>query len=223
VLVHCHGGCSQAAVIRALRDLGLWPEPEKGLDTRRIDREYNYTDEYGAALYQVVRTVPKGFFQRYPDGRGGWINRKHPRQVLYHLDEVLRAQIVFLCEGEKDADRLRESGFIATTNAGGANAPWLPQYTEALQGRDVILVPDSDSPGRKRVLTIARALLGRATRIRVQEVNEGKDISDWFDRGHSELELIELIEKGKNKDGTRTGNGTGFRETVEGVGAEGQR
>jgi hypothetical protein len=26
VLLHCHGGCSQEAVITALRDLGLWPE-----------------------------------------------------------------------------------------------------------------------------------------------------------------------------------------------------
>ena len=29
VLVHCHAGCSQTAVITALRDLGLWPEQEQ--------------------------------------------------------------------------------------------------------------------------------------------------------------------------------------------------
>lgn len=27
ILVHCHGGCSQAAVLGTLRDRGLWPEP----------------------------------------------------------------------------------------------------------------------------------------------------------------------------------------------------
>jgi CHC2 zinc finger len=29
VLVHCHSGCPQEAVIAALRDLGLWPEQER--------------------------------------------------------------------------------------------------------------------------------------------------------------------------------------------------
>jgi hypothetical protein len=39
------------------------------------------------------------------------------------LPEVLEAPIVFVVEGEKDVETLREHGFIATTNAGGAKAP----------------------------------------------------------------------------------------------------
>ena len=201
VLVHCHAGCAQAAVIAALKDLGLWPNREQGLERRRVVAEYSYTDEHGDLIYQVLRTDPKGFFQRYPDGTGGWINRKHSRQVLYRLAEVVKAPIIFLCEGEKDADRLRDHGFVATTNAGGAKAPWLPQYTEALRAREVILVPDNDPPGRQRVLTIARALLGYARRIIVLQLRDGKDISEWFDRGHSEVELVEQIEKQIEKKG----------------------
>jgi len=162
------------------------------MQQRAVAAEYNYGDERGHLLYQVVRTAPKGFFQRCPDGCGGWINRKHPRQVLYRLAEVLRAGIVFVCEGEKDVDRLRDHGFIATTNAGGANAPWLPQYTEALRSREVILIPDNDRPGRRRVVTIARALLGNAARIRLLELPACKDVSDWFDQGHSEIEFLQL-------------------------------
>jgi putative DNA primase/helicase len=195
VLVHCHAGCSQAAVIAALKDLGLWPERDKRLERRCVVAEYNYTDESGSLIYQILRTEPKGFFQRYPDGLGGWINRKHPRQVLYRLSEVVKAAVVFVVEGEKDADRLREHGFVATTNAGGAKAPWLPQYTETLCGREVILLPDNDPPGRQRVLAIARALLGRAARIIVVRLPEAKDISEWFDLGHRELELLELIDR----------------------------
>jgi DNA primase (bacterial type) len=195
VLVHCHAGCAQVAVIAALKEFGLWPDQDKRHERRRIVAEYNYTDEYGSLIYQVLRTDPKGFFQRYPDGTGGWINRKHSRQVLYRLPEVVKAPIIFLCEGEKDADRLRDHGFVATTNAGGAKAPWLPQYTEVLRSREVILVPDNDPPGRQRVLTVARALFGHAAPIIVLELSDGKDISEWFDRGHSEVELVELIEK----------------------------
>jgi putative DNA primase/helicase len=193
VLVHCHAGCAQAAVIAALKALGLWPTGECNLK-HTIIAEYDYTDEAGTMLYQVVRYQPKDFRPRYPDGAGGWVYRKHPRQVLYHLPEVLKNTVVFVVEGEKDADKLREYGFVATTNAGGAKAPWLPAYTEALRGCEVILIPDNDPPGRSRVLTTARALLGHAAQVIVLTLEGTKDVSDWFDQGHSELELIYQIE-----------------------------
>jgi putative DNA primase/helicase len=192
-LVHCHAGCEQIAVIDALKARGLWCE-ETTEPKRIITETYSYTDEAGQLLYQVCRTEPKGFFQRRPNAYGCWINKKSPRQVLYRLSEVLEAPIVFVVEGEKDVETLRDQGFVATTNAGGANAPWLPQYTECLRGREVILLPDNDAPGRRRVVTIARALLGHAGRIIVLELRDGKDVSDWFERGHSELELVALVE-----------------------------
>jgi DNA primase len=155
---------------------------------------YDYTDEHGNLLYQVVRYQPKDFKQRRPDGCGGWIWRKGARQVLYRLPEVLEAPIVFVVEGERDVETLRSQGFVATTNAGGAKAPWLQDFTESLGGREVILIPYNDAPGRARVLTIARALLGKAARLVVLELEGGKDITDWFARGHSETELIALVE-----------------------------
>jgi rhodanese-related sulfurtransferase len=194
ILVHCHAGCDQRAVVAALRSRGLWPE-KKRQDRGTIVDCYNYTDENGDLLYQIVRLVPKNFLQRYPDGRGGWIWKKHRRQVLYRLREVMEAPIVFVVEGEKDVETLRSYGFVATTNAGGADAPWLPAFTDALRGREVILIPDNDQAGRKRVIGIARALLGHAARLIVLELEGGaKDVTDWFDRGHSELELIANLE-----------------------------
>lgn len=189
----CHAGCPQIAVIGALKARGLWPEHERrqgGL----IVATYDYTDEHGNLLYQVVRYQPKDFKQRRPDGCGGWIWRKGARQVLYRLPEVLEAPIVFVVEGERDVETLRSQGFVATTNAGGAKAPWLQDFTESLGGREVILIPYNDAPGRARVLTIARALLGKAARLVVLELEGGKDITDWFARGHSETELIALVE-----------------------------
>lgn len=193
VLVKCHAGCTQTAVIDALKAKGLWPEHQRRQDSV-IVATYDYRDEAGQLLYQVVRTEPKGFFQRRPDGSGGWINRKGQRQVLYRLREVLEAPIVFCVEGERDVETLRDNGFVATTNAGGADAPWLQQYTEALRGREVVLIPDNDTPGRKRVARIARALLGNVERLVILELEDGKDVTDWFARGHSELELITLLD-----------------------------
>ena len=193
VLLHCHAGCAQADVIDALKDRGLW-QSERLANRPEIIAAYNYTDERGNLLYQVVRTDPKGFFQRYPDGSGRWINKKCERQVLYRLPEVLESPIVFVVEGEKDCETLRSSGFVATTNAGGAQARWLPSYTETLAGREVILIPDNDAPGRKRGLNIARALIRRVARLVVFEVEGAKDITEWFVCGHSEVELIAQID-----------------------------
>jgi len=196
VLLHCHAGCRQRDVIEALKARGLWPERPANR-RREIVATYDYDDEAGHVLYQVVRTQPKSFFQRRSDGHGGWIYRKNKRQVLYHLREVIEAPIVFVVEGEKDVETLRSQGFVATTNAGGAEAPWLPEFTAALAGREVILIPDNDRPGRERVARIARALLGRVTRLVILELENVKDVSEWFERGHSELELIELVENGQ--------------------------
>jgi hypothetical protein len=197
VLLHCFAGCAQRSVIDALMAVDLWESNQRSPKPRpRIVATYDYTDEGGILLYQVCRTESKDFPQRYPDDRGSWIWKKHPRQVLYHLPEVLEAPIVFVVEGEKDVETLRQHGFVATTNAGGAKARWLPSYSEALAGREVILIPDNDAPGRQRGLTIARALAGRTARLVVFEVEGAKDIAEWFDCGHSEVELIAHVETG---------------------------
>jgi putative DNA primase/helicase len=195
VLLHCHAGCAQREVIDALTARGLW-EPERGAEPRVV-ATYDYTDEDGNLLYQVVRYQPKDFKHRRPDGRGGWIWRKGRRQVLYRLPEVLEAAIVFVVEGEKDVETLRSHGFVATTNAGGAKAPWLAEFTESLVGREVILIPDNDRPGIERAARIARSLLHRVMRLAILELDGAKDVSEWFEKGHGELELIELLEKGQ--------------------------
>src|ERR1035437_6653721 len=150
ILLHCHAGCSQRDAVEALKARGLWEAAPATTWARRIVAAYYYTDAAGELLFQVLRFEPKDFRQRRPDGRGGWIWKKG-EQVLYRLPEVLEAAIVFIVEGERDVETLRAHGFVATTNAGGAKAPWLSSFTESLRGREVILIPDNDPPGRARV------------------------------------------------------------------------
>jgi len=199
VLVKCFAGCPQCEVIAELRKRDVWePESHPLSFSQRIECTYNYTDELGKLLYQVVRMrAPKDFRQRYPDEArsDGWCWKKYPRQVLYHLPEVIEASILFLSEGEKDVETMRSHGFCSTCEAGGCNASWLDSYTEVLAGREVNIIPDNDGPGWARATKIARALLGHAARIRILDLpREVKDISEWFGRGHSECELIAKLE-----------------------------
>ncbi len=212
LLVHCHVGCRQEDVIAALQERGLWPEYRHDSNSehsgrirhcaedRHIVAEYSYTDEAGALLYQVLRYEPgrdgkkKEFSQRQPDGRGGWIWQKSKRQVLYHLREVLDAAIVFVVEGEKDVEALREHGFVATCNAGGAGK-WLADYNPILRGKSVVVVPDRDAPGRAHARTIVQGIRRYVASFVVIDLEDAKDISEWFERGHSETELIEILEE----------------------------
>jgi hypothetical protein len=72
----------------------------------------------------------------------------------------------------------------------------LPEFTAALAGREVILIPDRDITGYSRVKRIARALLNKVPRLVYLELEgEGiKDVTDWFNAGHSELEFIAQLD-----------------------------
>ena len=158
----------------------------------KIVAEYDYTDEKNSLLFQVVRIEPgpnghkKTFRQRRPDGKGGFIwNMDGVQKVLYRLPEVLQAELVLIPEGEKDVDNLRELGFTATTSPGGAEK-WLEDYNKALAGRDVVLPPDKDEPGRKHIEKIAKSLKGIAKSVKVLELPglpDKGDVSDWIEAG----------------------------------------
>jgi len=149
---------------------------------------YPYKDEAGQLLFEVVRKMPKDFRQRRPDGAGGWIwNLKGVQRVLYRLPEVLSAvqegRIVYLVEGEKDADNLAQLGLVATTNPGGAGK-WRKEYTETLSGTTVVLLRDNDKAGEGHVETVTEALQGVVAEIRVVELPDlpsGGDVSDWIE------------------------------------------
>ena len=74
----------------------------------QIVATYDYTDADGNLLYQVVRYDPKDFRQRRPDGNGRWIWKLDERRVPYRWSDILKYPdgTVFICEGEKDADRV---------------------------------------------------------------------------------------------------------------------
>src|SRR5262249_46369177 len=129
----------------------------------KIVATYNYTDEASKLLYQSVRYEPKGFRQRRPDGKGGWVwNLQGVRFVPYRLPELLAAdpdRPVFCVEGERDADNLAAIGAVATTNAMGANK-WRADYNQFFRSRHVVILPDNDQVGREHARQVAGHLEG---------------------------------------------------------------
>ena len=142
-LIHCFAGCSQEAVVAAVKDLGLWPEGKHQSSDSGFEAIYNYTDERGDLLYQIIRKPGKKFQQRYPDGAGGWIWKKHPHQVLYRLSEVIRP--IALVEAKRMLRRsattdLLELAYAAARGFLGCHN--LPNHSAGA----VILIPNRDPP-----------------------------------------------------------------------------
>lgn len=211
ILMNCLTGCSQEQVISKLpiEKADLFPKKEAKPDYK-FEKAYDYLDESRKLLFQSVRRrlanpheCPgeklKDFQQRRPSGQGRWIySLGDVRRILYRVPELIarRSATVFICEGEKDVDRLIELGLLATTNPMGAGK-WDDVYNVFLQGREVVILPDNDTAGRDHAQRVAQSLYGQASSIRVIELPnlpERGDVSDWLDAGGNEETLCLMVE-----------------------------
>jgi putative DNA primase/helicase len=145
VLLHCHAGCTSAAIVAALGltlgDLFVGKPSSNG--HKRLVKVYPYHDAQGHVLHETVRYDPKDFRQRRPDPAhpGDYIwSLKGIEPVLYNLPAVLAAiragELIHLAEGEKDAETLKALGLVATTVPMGAKY-WRDSYTTTLTGAHV--------------------------------------------------------------------------------------
>ena len=208
-LLTMKGGMANGAAIEWLRSQIGIEIASAGTTSRQIAATYDYCDERGELLFQVVRFNPKDFRQRRPNGNGGWIwTVKGTRQVLYRLPELIAASPdarVYIPEGEKDVDNLANLGLVATCNPGGAaklrtngkpgRSKWQPEFNPFFHARDVVFLPHNDDPGRDHARAAAANLFSIAVRVRILELPGLKskgDVSDWVDAGGTREELERL-------------------------------
>jgi len=164
---------------------------------------YPYVDRDGKLLFEVIRYVKpdggKAFRQVRPDGKGGDIwNLDGIERVPYRLPKLLKAETVYLPEGEKDVHALEGWGLVASCNPGGSgNTALYAGWADYFRGRDVVILPDNDEPGRMHAAAVAAALLNVAASVRVVELPNlpaKGDATDWRDAGGTIEEFRELTE-----------------------------
>ncbi len=202
-LIRCHGnrGHDYEAICRwfSLDSLTYASNQEAGpVET------YDYMDAAGKLVYQVLRYEPKTFKQRRPGSNGEWIwSVKGISPLLYRLPQVADAiaggRTIYICEGEKDCDKLARLGLVATTNSGGAGK-WKSGHSDSLTGANVVIIPDRDEAGRQHGVQVAAALQGKAKSVKILQLPDHngltvKDASDWLDSGGSLAELAALTAK----------------------------
>lgn len=224
VVLYCGVGCPTAAVLDAL-GLTFWDIGPDGAEHPPEVREhapkyqdgipYDYHDESGVLLFQVIRRECKGagaqpcplhkkrFRQRAPRS-AGWRTGKGAldgvRRVPYRLPELLAAaeahKAVVIVEGEKDANRVAAEGMAATTAPGGVKG-WDDEWSPRLRGASVVtVVADRDSAGYARARTTVESLRrAGVSPVRValpKPTHRKADYSDHAAAGYGFEELVEV-------------------------------
>lgn len=150
-------------------------------------------------------------------GSNSWSMKKRPgaktafwpeqEQLLYNLPNLMKAvkdkEIVYIVEGEKDADNLILRGLVATTTSIGATKgdlgkKWPSRFNKYFKGANVVLLPDNDAPGRAFMEHIAEQIKDLANSVKIVELpnlDEKGDVTDWLEDGNDIYDLLDLTKR----------------------------
>lgn len=169
--------------------------------------------------HQFIRSRNGGWLRATEQRRGWWPDAEiktfasagNVEHWLYNANDVIDElqepkddqRTIFLPEGEKKVDVLKEWGLLATTNSGGAK-----HFTEACAeffrgASHVVLLQDNDRAGAERVAKIAPML--KAVDVELVQVLNFRDVwpacpvkgdvGDWRDKGGGTKDaLLEIID-----------------------------
>ncbi len=167
---------------------------------------YQYHDAQGRVIFEKVRYSGKRFVQRKPAKGGYEYKLGDIQKPLYRLPQLLIANEIFVCEGEKDADNLLaafageklpdEIRITATTNFDGAGK-WRNEYAPFFAGKKAVIFPDNDEIGRKHADQVAASIYPYVAGLKVVNLSglaDKGDVSDYL-QGHSVADLIAEIKK----------------------------
>jgi putative DNA primase/helicase len=165
------------------------------------DGEQHHPDCQGEHLNSSRKD--KDFRQARPDPNGGYVYGLDGVQtVLYDLPNVmqaaLRGEMVIWVEGEKDADNGKERLGLTTTTCPMGAKHFKPYYASFLTGAHMVVVADNDGPGGEHAEMVATELLPFAASIKIlklPDVPEKGDLTDWIDAGGTRERFDSLVSK----------------------------
>ncbi len=214
LIVHCHAGCPAVTVIAALRERGLWPSgdavrpastsaPAQPAQTLVAIYDYRAAAEpAGPVVAQKARYEGRDGSKVFRWRRAGeerWIGLDGltlDSLALWGAETLLdlaAEEPVVIVEGEKAVEAARSLGLVALCHAGGASTTrFAPEALAPLTGRDVILWPDNDAPGRELMTRLYAAIrpLARSLRFLTPPLPLKGDAADYLAAGGTSAALF---------------------------------
>jgi 5S rRNA maturation endonuclease (ribonuclease M5) len=185
---------------------------------------YEYTDKDGNIRYKIEKHVNddgKNYYPYHLNSDGEWDQGMGDEVFrLYRLHELVEsdADRIFVVEGEKDVEKLRDYDFVATTNPFGAGS-WEERFNQYFEGKEVIIIPDNDDQGHNHARTVARELMEPAEEVRIVELEEladGEDVTDWFEKDSKRTRSV-LLKRISNTEPVSPSDLSQNRDSVDSV------
>ena len=122
-------------------------------------------------------------------------NQTNSHATLFNWHAVKSSPNILLTEGELDCMRLVQSGIPATSSTGGSQT-FLPEWAGLFKEKNVWIVFDTDRAGKEGT----RAILAQIPHARVVTLpRDVKDVCEFFYKGHTQKEFVNLIQLALNK------------------------
>lgn len=212
IILNCHAGCNYKNI---LSEVGLteedlfndgrtaqeksWRDKLTDFVNMPIEAVYDYKDANGKYLYSKIRFVGKHIKYAVIDKKNDSFTMEKPKGVysLYNLPAAIKAikkgYPVYITEGEKDVDTLKNLGFTAVT--AGSVSDWRSEFAHYFTGARVVILPDNDAPGLELKDKILKSLRAFAHSIKVVITSQAEhgDVTDYINERHSKEDLKELI------------------------------
>lgn len=190
------------------------PQKEKNVKTG----EYFYRRADGSVTMKVEKWVKQSTGQKefYPyaliDGKyvKGYVGKLEAKDcVLYNLPDILKADVVYFTEGEKDADTLKELGIAGTTTPGGGRglsgySKKNPNLFDPIKDKEIRIVSDNDEVGSEYIKQVIEQVKDKVKNIKVfnlcdvmPNLKKKGDISDVKNAVGKEktLEFLKILEE----------------------------
>ncbi|WP_051913689.1 toprim domain-containing protein [Thermorudis peleae] len=205
ILLRCHAGCPNHAVIRALQDRDLWPRRERRERPPVRETRYELRDLDGTLVaIHIRRDKPGGskeLFWQLPDGRWELNGKRVEELPLYGVEKLGDAPEVIIVEGEKAAGALLQLGLSAVGTVCGASVTPSDDVLRPLASRRVFLWPDNDAAGMRHMQRIAERLTalgcGDVRWVDWPDAPEKGDAADFVARGGTAEDVRRLLERAR--------------------------
>lgn len=180
--------------------------------------EYFYRRADGSVTMKVEKWVKQSTGQKefYPyaliNGKyvKGYVGKLKPEDcVLYNLPDILKSDVVYFTEGEKDADTLKELGIAGTTTPGGGRglsgySKKNPNLFDPIKDKEIRIVSDNDEVGSEYIKQVIEQVKDKVKNIKVfnlcdvmPNLKKKGDISDVKNAVGKEktLEFLKILEE----------------------------
>ena len=213
ILLKCFAGCSTEDIVWSMgltmKDLFAEVTPSTAFPTCGENKTNQPAIQEAEYLY-AGGTLKKLKFRRADGSK--YCTWKHLKGSTWEkgrnniLPGLYQSQpdlpgIFFLVEGEKDVDNLKKAEMVAVSLPDGAQSKWEDSYDAVFKGKQVVILPDNDEPGKKYAQMCAEKLHGNAANIWIvdlkqawPDIPEKGDVSDLIFRFGAEVAIQKVME-----------------------------